>query len=157
MGYVKWMDELSKVLKIIFCIFYLDLTWMVYRIIKKVNEKNWAMMVVWILIAVFLGWIWWVVDLITVITQDKVIEFQFRKNILLTLYWARQDIFLLRKTLYKVGAIILLYLSNLAGVVKRPNTPGCEPGIRQFESDHSPHAIKNPTLLWAFIFKQHLE
>ena len=23
-------------------------------------------------------------------------------------------------------------------MVKRPNTPGCEPGIRQFESDHSP-------------------
>lgn len=42
--------------------------------------------------------------------------------------------------LYKRGVIILLYLSNLAGVVKRPNTPGCEPGIRQFESDHSPHA-----------------
>ena len=45
------------------------------------------------------------------------------------------------KTLYKRGVIILLYLSNLAGVVKRPNTPGCEPGIRQFESDHSPHAV----------------
>ena len=44
MGYVKWMEGLSKVLKIVFCIFYLDLTWMVYRIIKKVNEKNWAMM-----------------------------------------------------------------------------------------------------------------
>ena len=49
-----------------------------------------------------------------------------------------QDIFLLRKTLYKRTLKILLYLSNLAGVVKRPNTPGCEPGIRQFESDHSP-------------------
>ena len=47
------------------------------------------------------------------------------------------------KTLYKRGVIILLYLSNLAGVVKRPNTPGCEPGIRQFESDHSPHAVIN--------------
>jgi hypothetical protein len=48
---------------------------MVYRIIKKVNEKNWAMMAVWIVIAVLLGWIWWIVDLITVITSDKVIEF----------------------------------------------------------------------------------
>ena len=75
MGYIKWMDSLSKVLKIVFCIFYLDLTWMVYRIIKKVNEKNWAMMVVWILIAVFLGWIWWIIDLIMVIINGKVIEF----------------------------------------------------------------------------------
>ena len=107
MGYIKWMDNLSKVLKIVFCIFYLDLTWMVYRIIKKVNDKNWAMMVVWILIAVFLGWIWWIVDLITVIVSDKV---------------------------YKK----IIIIKHLAGVVKRPNTPGCEPGIRQFESGHSP-------------------
>ena len=75
MCYVKWMDQLSKVLKIIFCIFYLDLTWMVYRIIKAVNAKDWTKMVIWILIAVFLGWIWWVIDLVTVIINDKVIEF----------------------------------------------------------------------------------
>ena len=75
MGYVKWMDELSRTLKIVFCIFFLDLTWLVYRILKKAYEKNWAMMVVWIVIAVFLGWIWWVVDLVAMITQDKIIEF----------------------------------------------------------------------------------
>lgn len=75
MGYVKWMDELSKVLKIVFCIFYLDLTWMVYRIIKAFQAKNTTMAIVWIVIAVLLGWIWWIVDLIYVITQDKVIEF----------------------------------------------------------------------------------
>lgn len=75
MGYVKWMDELSKALKIVFCIFYLDLTWMVYRIIKAFQAKNTTMAIVWIVIAVLLGWIWWIVDLIYVITQDKVIEF----------------------------------------------------------------------------------
>ena len=75
MGYVKWMDGLSKVLKIIFCIFYLDLTWMVYRIIKAFQAKNTVMGVVWILIAVFLGWIWWIIDLVCVIVNDKVIEF----------------------------------------------------------------------------------
>ena len=35
-----------------------------------------------------------------------------------------------------------MIFKHLAGVVKRPNTPGCEPGIRQFESDHSPQTIK---------------
>ena len=75
MGYVKWMDELSKVVKIIFCIFYLDLLWMVYRIITAFNAKNTTMGVVWILIAVFLGWIWWIIDLVYVIINDKVIEF----------------------------------------------------------------------------------
>ena len=32
----------------------------------------------------------------------------------------------------------IIIFKHLAGVVKRPNTPGCEPGIRQFESGHSP-------------------
>ena len=75
MGYIKWMDSLSKGLKIVFCIFYLDLFWMVYRIIKAAREKNWGLMVVWILIAVFLGWIWWIIDLISVVANDKVVEF----------------------------------------------------------------------------------
>ena len=75
MGFVKWMDNLSRILKIVFAIFYLDLTWMVYRIIKKVNAKDWGKMVVWILIAVFLGWIWWVIDLVTLIVKGTVIEF----------------------------------------------------------------------------------
>ena len=75
MGFVKWMDGLSKLLKIVFAIFYLDLTWMVYRIIKKINDKDWGKMVVWILIAVFLGWIWWVIDIVTLIVKGSVIEF----------------------------------------------------------------------------------
>ena len=70
------MDELSLGLKIVFCIFYLDLTWMVYRIIKNANAKNWTMMVVWIAIAVFAGWIWWIVDLIMMIVQGKIVEFE---------------------------------------------------------------------------------
>ena len=28
----------------------------------------------------------------------------------------------------------------MASVVKRPNTTGCEPVIREFESHHSPHS-----------------
>ena len=75
MGYIKWMDNLSKALKIVFCIFYLDLTWMVYRIIKFVQEKNWTMVVVWGLIAVFLGWLWWIVDLVVMIAKCELFSF----------------------------------------------------------------------------------
>ena len=75
MGYIKWMDNLSRALKIVFCIFYLDLTWMVYRIIKFVQEKNWTMVVVWGLIAIFLGWLWWVVDLVAMIAKGELFSF----------------------------------------------------------------------------------
>ena len=75
MGYVKWMDGLSRIVKIILCIFYLDTFWMVYRVIKAFQVKNIKMGIAWILIAVFLGWIWWVIDLFTVIVNGKIIEF----------------------------------------------------------------------------------
>ena len=75
MAYIKWMDELTKGLKILFCILWLDAFWMVYRILKQARAKNWSMMVVWIVIAVFLTWIWWIIDLIYVIKDGKVIEF----------------------------------------------------------------------------------
>ena len=75
MAYIKWMDELTRGLKILFCILWLDLFWMVYRILKQARAKNWSMMVVWIVIAVFLTWIWWIIDLIFVIKDGKVIEF----------------------------------------------------------------------------------
>ena len=75
MAYIKWMDELTKGLKILFSILWLDLFWMVYRILKQARAKNWSMMVVWIVIAVFLTWIWWIIDLISVVANDKVVEF----------------------------------------------------------------------------------
>ena len=75
MGYINWMDGLSKTLKIVFCIFYLDLTWMVYRIIKFVQEKIWTMVVVWGLIAILLGWLWWIVDLIVMISKGELFSF----------------------------------------------------------------------------------
>ena len=75
MAYIKWMDELTRGLKILFCILWLDLFWMVYRILKQARAKNWSMMVVWIVIAVFLTWIWWIIDLIFVIKDGQVIEF----------------------------------------------------------------------------------
>ncbi len=38
-------------------------------------------------------------------------------------------------------------------MVKRPNTTGCEPVIREFESHHSPHSEKIEPMLsiWFFL------
>lgn len=75
MAYLSWMENNPKWLKAVLCIFYVDVTWMVYRIIKAVKAKNIGGIVVWALIAVFLGWIWWIVDLIFVLLNNKVLEF----------------------------------------------------------------------------------
>ena len=75
MGYVKWMDGLSKPLKILFAVLFMDITWMIYRIIKKAEAKDWKMMIVWILIVVFLGAFWWIVDIVTLIAKNQILEF----------------------------------------------------------------------------------
>lgn len=75
MAYIKWMDGLTKGLKILFSILFLDVFWMVYRILKAATSKDWTKMVIWIIIAVLLTWIWWIFDLIYVIMNDKVFEF----------------------------------------------------------------------------------
>ena len=81
MSFVKWMDDLSKELKMVFCILFLDITWMIYRIIKAADAKNTLAVIIWILITVFLGYVWWIVDLITMAVYGKIIEFNNSGNV----------------------------------------------------------------------------
>jgi len=74
-GYIKWMDENPKLLKIILCIWFLDVTWAVYRIGRAAVRKNWFHMVlgiIWVVMAASFGWI---LDLIWVILFDRIFWF----------------------------------------------------------------------------------
>jgi len=75
MEFVEWMDKQSLGIKALLSIFYLDLTWIIYRIIKASKNNDSLKMVIWILIAIFAGYIWWIVDLIFILVQGKVLEF----------------------------------------------------------------------------------
>ncbi len=70
--FIKTIDGLPKVVKIIFALPFLDILWAIYRIIKAVVKKNTTNLIVGI-IWILLGWgILWVVDLICIIMKDRI-------------------------------------------------------------------------------------
>ncbi|HHX49400.1 MAG TPA: hypothetical protein GX709_03320 [Clostridiales bacterium] len=72
-GYVKWMDELPKVVKIIFALPFLVILWSIYRLGRSINAKN-TLGIVLAVILLFVGpFILWIIDIITLITQGKVL------------------------------------------------------------------------------------
>ena len=73
--YIAWMDGRSRLVKILLCIWILDITWAVYRIGKSVVEKNTlhlVLAIIWILAAATVGWI---LDIIWIILKNKIFWF----------------------------------------------------------------------------------
>ena len=74
-GYIKWMDENPRILKLILCIWILDITWAVYRIGRAVTKENWFHFVLAIIWVVAAGTVGWILDLIWIIHFDKIFWF----------------------------------------------------------------------------------
>lgn len=73
--YIKWMDGHSRLVKLLLCIWILDITWAVYRIGKAVVNKSALQLVLgilWILAAATVGWI---LDIIWIILFNKIFWF----------------------------------------------------------------------------------
>ena len=69
--FLKAIDNLPKIVKIILCIPVLDIIWAIYRIIKGVAKKNALLLVIGIL-CIFPGSAFvWIVDIITTILNGK--------------------------------------------------------------------------------------
>ena len=65
--FIKAIDNLPKILKLILCIPVLDIIWAIYRIVKGVYKKNVILTVIGILWIVPGAAFCWVFDLITVL------------------------------------------------------------------------------------------
>ena len=74
--FCKWMEEQPKVLRIILCIFVLDISWAVYRIGRAVVNKNWVHMVLGIIWVFIGGSVAWILDLIWMILFDHIFWFE---------------------------------------------------------------------------------
>ncbi len=70
--YTSKYDELPKWVKILLQVFLGSLVSGVYRILRYLETKNIVTLVVGILCFVGLGFVFWVIDLVTQITQDKI-------------------------------------------------------------------------------------
>lgn len=75
-SYIDWMDSRSKLVKIILCIWILDISWAVYRILGAVKNKNWLHLVLAILWIVAAGTVGWILDIVWIILFNRVFWFQ---------------------------------------------------------------------------------
>lgn len=73
---VKSFDELPLVVKIILALPFLDIVWVVYRLIKSIDRKNTLGIVLAILLLIFGVPFLWLVDIITLIVANKVLWFE---------------------------------------------------------------------------------
>ena len=66
-SFIKAIDGLPLIAKIILCLFGLDIVWAVYRIVKGIDKKDNFLLIVgiiWLIGAISVAWI---IDLVTVI------------------------------------------------------------------------------------------
>lgn len=69
--FLKAIDNLPKIAKIILCLPVIDIIWAIYRIVKGIDSNNTLLLVVGIVWIFFGTTITWVVDLITTILNGK--------------------------------------------------------------------------------------
>ena len=74
-AYCKWMENNPKILKLILCIWILDITWAVYRIGRAAAHKNWFHMVLGIIWVIAAGTVGWILDLIWIILFNRIFWF----------------------------------------------------------------------------------
>ena len=75
-NYIKWMDGHSRLVKIILCIWILDITWAVYRIGRAASKQNWLHMVLGIIWVIAAGTVGWVLDLIWIFLYSRIFWFK---------------------------------------------------------------------------------
>lgn len=72
-NFIKAMDDLPLILKIILAIPMLDIVWVVYRIVRSVNNNSVFGIVLGVLLLIIGIPFLWLVDIITLIAMNKVL------------------------------------------------------------------------------------
>lgn len=70
--FIKTMDELPLVIKILLCIPALDVIWSIYKLIRSIDSDNVGYIILGVLVIFPGAFFIWIIDLITVITDGKV-------------------------------------------------------------------------------------
>ncbi len=73
---IKWMNNRSRLVKILFCLPIVDILWAVYRIAGAIVNKNvlhLILAIIWVFFGTFIGW---VLDLIWIILFNQIFWFK---------------------------------------------------------------------------------
>ena len=71
-GFIKAIDNLPWIVKLLLCLPVVDIIWAIYRIVKGAATSNIIMLVAGILWIVIGGALLWVVDLICIIVFGRI-------------------------------------------------------------------------------------
>ena len=71
-SFISAMDGLPKVVKIILAIPFLDIIWVVYRLIRSLDSKNTLGIVLAIVLIIFGIPFLWLIDIICIIINNRV-------------------------------------------------------------------------------------
>lgn len=77
--YIKFMDDLPMIAKILFALPFLDILWNVYRLIKSIRDENTLGIVLAVILLLFSTFVW-LVDIITLAVYGKVLWFEDTKK-----------------------------------------------------------------------------
>lgn len=72
-GFVKAMDKLPVLVKVILALPVLDIIWAIYRLCKSISKHNTLGIVLAIVMLILCPAIFWLVDIITILVADKVL------------------------------------------------------------------------------------
>lgn len=75
-SYIKWMDGRSKLVKVLFCLPFVDILWALYRVLGAIKNKNWlhlVLAIIWVVFGTFIGW---VLDLLCILIYDHIFWFK---------------------------------------------------------------------------------
>ena len=70
-SFIKAIDDLPLIVKIILCIPVLDIVWTVYKLFKSIEKNNVLGIIIAIILFFFAPFVW-LVDLITLILKGQV-------------------------------------------------------------------------------------
>lgn len=72
-SFIKAMDGLPKLLKLILALPALDLIWNIYRACKSLQKGN-GMHIIIGIVLIIIGWAFmWIIDLVTILLNDKIV------------------------------------------------------------------------------------
>lgn len=68
--YIKWMERNPKWLKLVLCIWVLDWSWAIWRILKAVQKNSIVELILGIVWILWGGTIGWLFDVVSIILTD---------------------------------------------------------------------------------------
>ena len=71
-AFLDWMNERSRLVKILFCLPIVDILWGLYRLFNAIADKNWLRLVLAIIWIIWGGFIGWVLDLVCIIITGHI-------------------------------------------------------------------------------------